>query len=103
MLNGLNISSLLFLLILLSAQQEYSNYMLQLASIESSEYGKANQRYIQVLRSCADFKRCCDVRSWSFSASDLAQNKVCVWLDHRRPCLPIQLVAFFLVFLVGIQ
>ena len=31
----------------LSAQQEYSNYMLQLASIESARYGTVNQRYIQ--------------------------------------------------------
>ena len=46
----------------LLAQQEYSNYMLQLASIESSLYGEVNQRYIQVLRQTADFKRCSDVR-----------------------------------------
>ena len=46
----------------LLAQQEYSNYMLQLASIESSLYGEVNQRYINVLRQAADFKRCSDVR-----------------------------------------
>ena len=34
----------------LSAQQEYSNYMLQLASIESRQYGNVNQRYISELR-----------------------------------------------------
>ena len=45
----------------LSAQQEYSNYMLQLASIESSQYGKANQRYISALRKCDDFQQCCDI------------------------------------------
>ena len=43
----------------LSAQQEYSNYMLQLASIESSRYGDVNQRYIATLRQAADFERCC--------------------------------------------
>ena len=44
----------------LSAQQEYSNYMLQLASIESSLYGNVNQRYIAALRQAADFQRCCN-------------------------------------------
>ena len=44
----------------LSAQQEYSNYMLQLASIESSHYGVVNQRYISALRQSADFQRCCE-------------------------------------------
>ena len=32
------------------AQQEYSNYMLQLASIESSRYSDVNQKYISALR-----------------------------------------------------
>ena len=40
----------------LSAQQEYSNYMLQLASIESARYGVVNQRYIAELRKAADFR-----------------------------------------------
>ena len=39
----------------LSAQQEYSNYMLQLASIESSRYGDVNQKYISALRQAAIF------------------------------------------------
>ena len=42
----------------LSAQQEYSNYMMQLASIESSRYGETNQRYISALRQAADFQEC---------------------------------------------
>ena len=42
----------------LSAQQEYSNYMMQLASIESSRYGETNQRYISALRQAADFQQC---------------------------------------------
>ena len=45
----------------LSAQQEFSNYMLQLASIESSRYGEANQRYISALRQSVEFKQCCEV------------------------------------------
>ena len=45
----------------LSAQQEYSNYMLQLASIDSGRYADVNQRYISALRQADDFKRCCDV------------------------------------------
>ena len=45
----------------LSAQQEYSNYMLQLASIESTKYEEANQRYVSALRQCDQFKRCRDV------------------------------------------
>ena len=45
----------------LSAQQEYSNYMLQLASIESARYGTVNQSYITELRKAADFHRCCEV------------------------------------------
>ena len=42
----------------LSAQQEYSNYMLQLASIESKMYGEVNQKYISALRQTSDFKSC---------------------------------------------
>ena len=45
----------------LSAQQEYSNYMLQLASIESSIYADVNQKYISAIRQAADFQLCCDV------------------------------------------
>ena len=45
----------------LSAQQEFSNYMLQLASIESTHFGDANQRYIAALRQAPDFQSCCDV------------------------------------------
>ncbi|WP_161567562.1 O-linked N-acetylglucosamine transferase, SPINDLY family protein [Synechococcus sp. BS55D] len=45
----------------LSAQQEYSNYMLQLASIESARYGHVNHTYITALRQAADFQRCCEV------------------------------------------
>ena len=45
----------------LSVQQEYSNYMLQMASIESSRYGGLNQRYVAALRQSADYQRCCDV------------------------------------------
>ena len=44
----------------LSAQQEYSNYMMQLASIESSRYGEANQRYVSALRQAAEFQQCCE-------------------------------------------
>jgi len=44
----------------LSAQQEYSNYMLQLASIESSRFGGVNQGYIAALRQSAIFQSCCD-------------------------------------------
>ena len=44
----------------LLAQQEYSNYMLQLASIESSRYSDVNQKYISALRTSPDFTRCCD-------------------------------------------
>ena len=44
----------------LSAQQEYSNYLLQLASIESSRYGEVNQTYISALRQAVDFQKCCD-------------------------------------------
>ena len=40
----------------LSAQQEYSNYMLQLASIDSGRYGDVNQRYISALRQADHFK-----------------------------------------------
>lgn len=46
----------------LAAQQEYSNYMLQLASIESKQYGEINQKYISELRKAVDFKRCCAAR-----------------------------------------
>ena len=44
----------------LTAQQEYSNYMLQLASIESSRFGDVNQRYIAALRQSSAFHTCCE-------------------------------------------
>ena len=80
----------------LSAQQEYSNYMLQLASIESGEYGKANQRYISALRSSEDFRRCCDVGGRTQLRS---LRQVCVSAGSQETFRPTQLVAFFLVFL----
>ena len=47
----------------LAVQQEYSNYMLQLASIESTRYASVNQKYISALRQTRDYQRCCDVGS----------------------------------------
>ena len=66
----------------LTAQQEYSNYMLQLASIESSRFGDVNQRYIAALRQSADFQRCCEAGVGRVGLKSRSKNAA-DWLDHR--------------------
>ena len=72
----------------LSAQQEYSNYMLQLASIESSRYGDVNQRYIATLRQAADFERCCHAGK-GHPVCSLVPKESCGLVGLLVICLPI--------------
>ena len=65
----------------LKAQQEYSNYMLQLASNESRRYGEVNQTYISALRQAVDFQHCCDA-GLGRGGLNLAGRKRCGLVDH---------------------
>ena len=66
----------------LAVQQEYSNYMLQLASIESTRYASVNQKYISALRQTRDYQRCCDVGSGRPVLKAISEKRLrvgCYW------------------------
>ena len=81
----------------LSAQQEYSNYMLQLASIESARYGTVNQSYITELRKAADFHRCCEVGNGRDHLKITSKQSLRIgWITGDLSPHPVS--RFFLVF-----